>query len=81
MFADGKYDTTSFCTMFLNLYFFENDGRSLFCKDEKKILDDFSAVVERFTNIREDLLKYPDTYCDERQVLKAFELIKIAFDL
>ncbi|MBQ7669955.1 MAG: hypothetical protein IJS45_04455 [Clostridia bacterium] len=81
MYADGKYDTASFCDQFCVLYFFENNGRSLFFGEERRVLDAFATVVERYTNLEEDLQKYPDVYVGNDKVSEAFEFVKSAFRL
>ena len=75
MYANGEYDTKTFCSTFCELYFFENNGRSCFPTSERNLLDDFSSIVERFTDEKEDLREYPDTYCDENKVKEAFEIL------
>ena len=81
MYANGEYDTTSFCTVFCNLYFFENDGRSLFFGNKRKVLEDFSTIAERYSNVKGDLIDYPDIYYDEEKVKEAFEIVKREFGI
>ena len=81
MYARGEYDTASFCNMFCDFYGFENDARSVFSGKKKAALDDLSSVAERYTNIEEDLIKYPDSYYGEERVKESFETVKKVFNI
>ncbi|MBQ7646555.1 MAG: hypothetical protein IJS94_04725 [Clostridia bacterium] len=76
MYARGEYDTASFCNIFCSLYNYANDARSSFSYRERETLDEFSDIVERFSNYEEDLKEYPRFYYTEEKVKEAFEKVK-----
>ena len=72
----GKYETKTFCEIFMNLYYGENSGSRYFVGAEKKALDELAKVVERFSPYQEDLKEYPDVYISEEAVKIKFDEVK-----
>ena len=81
MYSDGSYRTNDFCALFCGLYYFESSGRDFFDGEERGALDELANAAERYSDDEEDLLRYPDTYRDEKAVVSAFQTVKEVFGL
>ena len=74
-YAEGEYDTKSFCEALGTLYYFEAGGHRFFHGEEKLLLDELVAVTERFSPYEEDYRVIPNAYFSEEQVKKKFNEI------
>jgi hypothetical protein len=73
MYLSGQIDAWSFCNDYYYCYDLELDSNTL-TELEANVFSELGTVSGRFTNIEEDLKKYPGTYFSEEQLkLKIIE--------
>lgn len=74
-FAQGEYDLKTFCDVFISLYYGASSGYKLFGGVERAELDKIAQAAVRYSPFPDDIERYPNTYCSERQ---AGEIIRDA---
>ncbi len=67
MYLSGKIDAQTFCDEYYYCYDLEFDYETL-TEFEAKCFSELSTVAGRFTNIEEDLKKYPGAYFTEDEL-------------
>lgn len=81
MYGRGEYDTKTFCDNFIELCFYEKSGYQCFSGEDKVVLDELAAVIERFSSVEEDLETYSETYTTSKEVEDQFDKVKIILNL
>lgn len=67
MFLSGRIDAWNFCNEYFYCYDLELDRETL-TELEIKAFSELGTVVRKFTNIEEDIKKYPGTFFTEEQL-------------
>lgn len=78
-YAAGKYDTKTFCDVFIELYFFESSGYRFFSGKERCLLDELAKVIEMFSPSESEVTDF--SYFSEQQVKNKFNEIINQLDL
>ena len=66
-YLNGKIIAWDFTTFYFSCYNVEMDSDFL-TPTEDKLFSELSAIAGRFTDIQEDLIKYPGTYFSEKEL-------------
>lgn len=69
-YATGKIDTETFCETLGTLYYFEESGHRFFHGEKKRLLNELTAVAERFSPIEDEIVTRD--YLSEEQMKNKF---------
>lgn len=66
-YLSNKIDAWKFCDEFFILYNINLDFNEL-SVFELSVFDKLDDIVSRYTNVKEDLIKYPNAYYDDKKL-------------
>ncbi len=72
LYDKGKYSTSIFCEVFLDLYYFENSGYRCFHGEERRLLDELGNVIDRYSEYEMDRNDGSGFYTSREQVETKF---------